>query len=210
MSEGKVISLLNGPLGYQTEAEGIFTFKERFVFRHDVIDAIASGGCISFAHVVNVHPSEEGWLADATELFLPEFFAKRLVGDETAYLHRGAVWEHMREEIYRMAFTPNQCTLESIWRANYMLYCFERNDSYADELFGEPFGASFAPYHAQCDGCEDEPEEDTLDSELLLTQEYISPEEVLKIKESLWSTRPGNTFSPIESEEQDGYVQKPR
>lgn len=154
---------------------------------------------ISFAHALNVQPSEEGWLGDATELFCPEYFAVRLVGDDEQYRHRGALWDHMRNELYRQSCRETQVTLETTWRAELMLYCYEFNSSYAEELFAEPLTDSFSGLwfgEGFCgDGSDDE---DTLNSELLLTEEFNAPDTSQQQSRTLVPRRRVNMFSPTE------------
>lgn len=113
---------------------------------------------MTFAHVLNVPESEDIWPGDAAELFYPELFACWLSGDEYLRVHDGAINEHKRCEILRLCHA-------SFLRTSYFEYDFDRckeNGSFPVSLFG--------------DGGDDR---DTLNSELLLTEEYIPPEELL-------------------------------
>lgn len=134
-----------------------------------------ANGPVTLSYVLNVPPSEDGWLAHATELFVPEF-AERLVGDSMFRAEHELVTNHMMNELFRQSCSPAQVTLESIWQSEHMLYCFERDCSYEQELFGDPFADPFASERFG-DGSDDE-QEDTLDSELLLTEVYHAPDSV--------------------------------
>ena len=155
---------------------------------------------MTFAHVLNVPASEEVWPEDAIELFFPDVFAARFVGDTQGYRCYGVIWDHIREELLRLSDTPGSRTLESIWLSQHQLYCYDFNGSFAKELFGNDSSQNYPNYTNWdeapfSDGCEDEyggpdwldsqgsiffddEEPDTLNSELLLTEECLAPDSV--------------------------------
>lgn len=55
---------------------------------------------LTFAHVLNVHTSEEVWPGEAVDLFLLPFFAK--LPHTGMFVHQGMVHEHMRCETLRL------------------------------------------------------------------------------------------------------------
>lgn len=147
-----------------------------------------------FAHVLNVPESEDIWPGDGAELFFPELFALRYSVDEHAYVINGCIAQHMRDEVIRLSEYP-QYTLEKIWRLEHSADCCrfkapvdDPYASFADELF--------------CDDSDDGWDEpDTLDSELLLTEEYLGPDELtldsvkqpdhtLKPQRRVWAIKP--------------------
>ena len=147
---------------------------------------------MTFAHVLNVHNSEELWLADAIELFLSEYFAKRQFAGVEDYRRRGAVPDHMRDELFRQSCVPGQVTLESMWLSKLMLDCYERDGSFADDLYGEVLVGS-SPNQYFCDDGDDECEYDCLSSELLLTELLT---EVCITPDSVSSSNLDSTSSP--------------
>lgn len=114
-----------------------------------------------FAHVLNV-PSTEMLVAGDAEMFFREHFKVVLFGEDYVYKHRNCVWEHMREEILRLSSDSRFWTLEQDWIRKHQLDCHFFDGSFAKELYG--------------DGSDDSDEPDTLNSELLLTEEYIAPD----------------------------------
>lgn len=134
---------------------------ERATYRTDLLSLLACATDASvgkaFAHVLNVPISEEIWPGDAAEVFFPQLFAFRLSGDEL-YVLDNYVHEHMRCEILRLCF-GEQSALERM-EDEIRFYC-RVEGSFPKTL---------------SDGCEDEP--DTLNSELLVFQEYVPPQDI--------------------------------
>jgi len=118
---------------------------------------IGPGWAVTFAYVLNVPVGVDLWPGDAADLFFPDMFALRLSDEYGLYILDNYVHEHMRCEILRL--------------------CSGRDLSWYDPKGEIEFycrmEAAFASMLS--DGCEDELF-DTLDSELLLTQEYQPPE----------------------------------
>lgn len=187
--------VINGPHSYRTEPVSL---------QHC---AYPTAEPLTFAHVLNLPEGEDLWPGDAAELFFPDYFAVRLVGDDEVYRRHGAVWEHMRNEILRQAGDPQCQTLESTWKSEFMIDCYKLNGSYGQELFGEPLAADpFADsywFDDHGDGSDDNPEPDTLNSELLLTEEYIAPDSVSNQQPltKLSPQRRVGTIQPIEQED---------
>jgi len=115
------------------------------------------GSNVCLCHVLNVPVGVDLWPGDAADLFFPDMFALRLSDEYGLYILDNYVHEHMRCEILRL--------------------CSGRDLSWYDPKGEIEFycrmEAAFASMLS--DGCEDELF-DTLDSELLLTQEYQPPE----------------------------------
>lgn len=139
---------------------------------------VCQGDELAFAHVLNVPTSEEVWPGDAAELFFREYFAVRLVGDDFEYRKQGPIWEHMRCELMRLCDFPECITLETLWIAQHQVDCYKFNGSFSNELFGKDSSQSQPDetnWDAEPFGSEDDDEPGTLDSELLLTEEYLEP-----------------------------------
>lgn len=118
------------------------------------LDALPSGidSDVTFAHVLNVPESEDFWSGDAAKMLYPELFACRL-SNEWLYTDTSFLAEHKRCEIQRLSSG-------GFYELTYYEYDF---DCY-----------KYGAYPCLIsDGCEDEV--DTLDSVLLLTQEYEPP-----------------------------------
>ena len=123
-----------------------------------VLQAIISNGYLAFAHVLNIPESEDIWPGDAAELFYPELFACELSDGEYVRVLNGAVYEHMRCETLRLCYA-------SFLGNDYFEYDFDRfrdGGSFPLTLFGD-----------------ERDDEVVFDSVLLLTQEYLPPEELL-------------------------------
>lgn len=118
-----------------------------------VLLALVSNDSEVFAHVLNVPVSEEIWPGDAAELFFPELFACRLSND-WLYTDTSFLAEHKRCEIQRLSSG-------GFYELAYYEYDFFHhmdNSSFLESMYGD-----------------DGELEDTLNSELLLTQVYEPP-----------------------------------
>lgn len=156
---------INGPRSYGAESARLPILDLVFTADGEVTEV----DLLAFTHVLNVPVSEDIWPGDAAELFFGKYFATQfLEHDEGIYRFDNGVWEHMREEILRQCDTHQVRSLESIWAAQFIV-----DDPMPDwETHWDEYGHQF------CDGRDDDYELDTLDSELLLTEEYIGPEKL--------------------------------
>jgi len=135
----------------------------------------------TFAHVLDVQASEEVRPEDATKLFFPEVFAVRHHDGCESYLLRGLIWNHIREELLRLSSSHLNWPVESLWTMDVQLYAQEIQDSFVEDFFSNespeaPLLEIYLlddPFGDERDDEEDEP--DTLNSELLLSNEYLSP-----------------------------------
>lgn len=115
----------------------------------------------AFANVLNVPESEDIWPGDAAELFYPELFACRLSGIDHIYDNKTMFDEHKRCETLRLCSEGRPYPLMDYFEYDFYR-CLERG-AFPSFLFGD-------------DG---DDEEDSMNSELLLTQLYMGPEEIL-------------------------------
>ena len=152
-----VIRLIEWPMSVirQRLFEAFYNGRETLSYFHRrVLLALVSNEHMTFAHVLNVPVSEEIWPGDAAELFFPELYACRLSND-WLYIDTSFLAEHKRCEIQRL------CS-GGFYGLAYFEYDFfhhMENRSFPDSVYGD-------------DG---EQEEDSMDSVLLLTQEYEPP-----------------------------------
>lgn len=128
---------------------------------------IAVSWVTAFAYVLNSPEAQVIEPGEAADFFFPELFAVAPDG-RVPYVMDSYLHDHMRWEILRMCDWLGLSALQQM-ENEIALYCR------ANRYYGGSFdGASFAP--KMCDGCEDEG--DTLNSELLVTQEYVPPQDV--------------------------------
>lgn len=121
-----------------------------------IIGLLSPNNHLTFARVLNV-PDGSIWPGDAA-VFYPERFARRLFCD-WFYQDKSFLAEHFRRETQRL------CSAKPHGLSEYFEFDFLR-------CLGE---GSFPSHAVTQRGLE----VDTLNSELLLTQEYMSPDEVL-------------------------------
>lgn len=156
-----VMRLIESPMSVikQRLFESLWNDRENLSFiNRRILLGLVSDGHMTFAHVLNVPESEDIWPGDAAELFYPELFACKLSGDEYVRVLDGAIYEHIRCETLRLCHA-------SFLGNDYFEYDFDRfrdGGSFPSPLFGD-----------------ERDDEGIFDSVLLLTQEYIPPEELL-------------------------------
>lgn len=147
---------------------------------------------LTFAHVLHSLTAEAVWPGDAAELFYQDIFAVRLFEGVDVYQDMGLLG-HIREQI--MCLCGDYYTNEELWYVTWSFVYYDpayRSDEAFDELF---------------DAHNKEDEEDTLNSELLLTEEYIGPEKLGALDSVKQWTRPlipqrrVGVIQPIEQEE---------
>lgn len=147
---------------------------------------------LTFAHVLHSLTAEAVWPGDAADMFYRDIFAVRLFEGVDVYQDMGLLG-HIREQI--MCLSGDYYTNEELW---YVTWSFVPTDPvrHYDETFDELFDA-----HNEAD------ENDTLNSELLLTEEYIGPEKLSALDDVSKWTRPlipqrrVGVIQPIEQEE---------
>lgn len=122
----------------------------------------------AFAHVLNMPETEVVWPGEAADLFFPQLFA--VAPDGCApYADCSYLAEHMRCELLRMACEAGMSTLEQMEQDVRLFIMME---------------SAFLSFEKD--------EEDTLNSELLLTQVYVPPQDV----PTSWKTPPTTTDIP--------------
>ena len=117
---------------------------------------------MTFASVLNVQSAEILWPGDAAELFFPSLFALRS-DDDWLYADNSHIAEHFRCETQRLC---NSGYFEGV--NNYFKYDCDRcilDSAFLTTMFGDDGD----------DAVLFDDEEDTLNSELLLTQVYEPP-----------------------------------
>lgn len=138
-----------------------------------LLDSAPNGSvALAFAHVLNLPESEDVWPGEAA-IFFPELFAVAPYGDEP-HIMSNDVHYHMRHEIGRMM--ASTCLSAKKAMEEELQIWFDRygkGPSPKPSLQGFREGA--LPFD---DGDDGEIEPDTLNSELLLTQEYVPPQDV--------------------------------
>jgi hypothetical protein len=163
---------------------------------YDTVEPYRLPNCVletpMFAHVLHSLTVEAVWPGDAADIFFQDIFAVRLFEGVDVYQDMGLLG-HIREQI--MCLCGDYYTNEELW---YVTWSFVPTDPvrHYDETFDELYDA-----HNEAD------EVDTLNSELLLTEEYIGPEKLDALDSVSKWTRPlipqrrVGVIQPIEQEE---------
>lgn len=135
----------------------------------------------TFSHVLHSLTAEVVWPGDAAELFFRDMFAVRLVNEVEVYQEDNMLLAHIREELMRLC--GDYYTTEELWL---------RDFDYSSELYN---------YSFEDEKQFDDDDEDTLHSELLLTEEYIAPDSVSVQTQTLRPQRRVGAFQHIEQED---------
>mgnify|MGYP000048752021 CR=1 FL=1 len=155
-----VICLFEYPMSVFKSEVGKYVFrtlKTASRLHTEILVDLIQGRAMTFAHVLNVPESEDIWPGDAAELFYPELFACRLSGIDHIYDDKTMFAEHKRCETLRLCSEGRLYPLMDYFE--YDFYRCSEKGAFPSFLFGD-------------DG---DDEVDTLNSELLLTQEYVPP-----------------------------------
>lgn len=152
-----------------------FFQEERYQLPNSVSDNI------TFSHVLHSLTAEAVWPGDAAELFFRDMFAVRLVNEVEVYQEDNMLLAHIREELMRLC--GDYYTTEELWL---------RNFDYSSELYN---------YSFEDEKQFDDDDEDTLHSELLLTEEYIAPDSVSVQTQTLRPQRRVGAIQHIEQED---------
>lgn len=124
------------------------------------------GEAVTFAHNLQFPDTEVFWPGEATDLFFPELFAVAPYGGEPFVLST-SVHYHLRNEILRMVSVGRLSALEEMEQELRLFIAMEANCASLTDYGSFPdFGYSTSN------------EPDTLNSELLLTQVYVPPQDV--------------------------------
>lgn len=185
MNDVDIPLLFNGPHIYRMELVEVET-DANGVLSYNTVESTLSYGATrnsTFAHILGGLRSEELYPGDIVSMFFSDAFDVRLVGEYEVFVKQSPFWDHYREELLRLS---GGCyTIEELW-------------SY-------PFHVDDWGFQPPCYGRSIEEEEDTLNSEELLTEQYVGPEKPLAVDSVSDTTiRPQRrvvAIQPIEQED---------
>lgn len=169
--------------------------------------AFFAGADLTFDHVLYVQATEVARPGDVAEFIFREYLAARFVAYGYGYQTLGPIWWHICQEWQRLCAPDG--SPEKLWLINFKLDCYRHDASLASGWYygletGRTTQCQTADYHDPfSDGSDDEDEEDTLNSELLLPQEHCALDggefrQNANYTDTLEPRRRVNMFSPIE------------
>lgn len=190
MNDNRISLTDNGPHSYGAELVS---------YSMEPVSLQVCAACVAvnmtFAHVLNVHDTNDVWPGDAAELFFREFWSVRQVCGKLVYCQDNLIYEHMRCEILRLCDTAMACQ-NAKWEYDFGFDCPIYQQNLLNKIEARTL-ASFADVW-DSDGCEDDEEEDTLNSDLLITEEYLEPDEANQVFKS--QTRPTPDASGLQQD----------